>query len=245
MSKDIWMNVPELGRSLPRVTGILEQLHLHWLQQWKIEKAVSLPIDFLRQIQAGSITAEQIKMLDLDEIEHDSINHPNKIGREAADIGTKTHNMIKRYLRAKDGEVIEYDNKIEKPFNAFLTWWGENLIEPIVVEKRYWSLERGGFTFRPDIVCYFGEQRDVEVWDFKTSKDVYDNYKMQIAAYFYGFKERMEDINRPDLIPKRAGILRLDKETGFPEPHRYEVPELAWHYNRFLCQVEFCHRSNS
>jgi len=52
------------------------------------------------------------------------------------------------------------------------------------------------------------------VIDFKTAKSIYDEYLLQIAAYYNTWNE-FEHGEHPKA--DAAGILRLDKETGMPE----------------------------
>jgi len=51
--------------------------------------------------------------------------------------------------------------------------------------------------------------------DWKSSKGIYDEYRIQVAAYAEAYNLKALAEGRP--LVERVGVLRLDKETGAPE----------------------------
>ena len=92
------------------------------------------------------------------------------------------------------------DENVKNCFLAFLDWYESNNVEVLETEK----------SLITDKYCYAGTCDMIAIVngkkyliDLKTSKAIYSDYKLQLAAYriIYG-----EDIN--------VAILRLDKEYG-------------------------------
>ena len=79
-----------------------------------------------------------------------------------------------------------------------------------------------GYGGTVDIVAR-NKDDEVIVIDLKTSKGVYDEYRLQLAAYCQMVKENMN----LDYVPK-AYILRIDKETGEFEHHRLGDLDKEW-----------------
>jgi hypothetical protein len=74
--------------------------------------------------------------------------------------------------------------------------------------------------------------------DYKSSKDIYEEYRIQSAVYA-GIYEATDETH---ILP-RAGVLRLDKETG--EPHFEDVSEgMEERYKAFLALREYYRHSH-
>lgn len=242
MSKqDNLISVPELhGAKLPRVTSLIKLLEKEAVTKWKIEMTARYFKDkLLDLIKIGFISFEQIQKMDTDEIYQKALNYSDEKAAAAANLGTRTHEAIEKFLRAEDGEEIEIDEDIQKPFNAFMRWWNKAKVDPIILEERVYSLDNGGFVGKIDLAAFLGIglEKSLYVIDFKTSKAIYDDMVLQIAAYFFAFKQTTK------MEPKKAGILLLNKNTGFPEFHIFGITDLGKAYGRFLDLVNYWHRT--
>ena len=231
--------IPELnGRELPRVTHIIDMLHKPWFAPWGAKLAAQYTVDKIKawatELRDGWITPEElavkISKIDTDKLFTDAKKEHKRKGKEAADLGTRTHEAIERWIRAQDGEQFDIDRDLEKPFNAFLEWWNDNRIQVILTEYRLWSLDGGGWTGRIDVLCYVADV--LGIWDFKTSKEIYDEHILQNAAYFTGLKQKAGEMDIPP--PEIGGVLRLDKEDGYPHPHVFKEEELQMVYPAFV-----------
>lgn len=156
-----------------------------------------------------------------------------EISARAAEIGTKTHRIIECYLKDEPLDPL-YCTEIEKPFSAFQDWHCSRGFELIDSERMIWSAKRYAGTV--DLIGYLNGE--LHLIDLKTSKAVYPDYLLQLAAYRTGYEERTGD-NIDSM-----GILRLDKATGKFEWKEYCEAEYQAALDEFLLLCESWHRSN-
>ncbi len=103
---------------------------------------------------------------------------------ELADVGTLAHSMILSHLKKETFAVEDYSqNQIdmaENCFLKFLEWERQHRLEPVALEQPMVS-EICKFGGTPD---YFGFVDDVlTIMDFKTGRQIYEDYWFQIGAY--------------------------------------------------------------
>lgn len=253
-----------MTKVLPRVTEVLDLLNKPQLIPWatglgveymkeKTAEIVVVPINkILHEIKDMSMVkpeamTEKLKII-RDEINKNFMGDTSEIAKEAklqhkkkkdeaADKGRRVHTAIERFLQAKDGAEVEVDEDIAKPFRKFMAWWILNDVEVVETECSVWSEEGGGYKGAFDLSANLKKDNKKILYliDFKTSPRIYEDVKMQLAAYFYGWKQRTS------YVPDRAAVLRLDF-TGGPEEF-FEIleSELYVHYQAFLKLVEFWH----
>jgi hypothetical protein len=156
------------------------------------------------------------------------------IAARAADVGTRTHRIIERYLKDESLDEL-YCDEIAKPFAAFRDWQCTSGFELVDSERMIWSDKGYGGTV--DLVGYIDGA--LHLVDIKTSKAVYPDYSLQIAAYRTGYEERTgEKI-------EGMGIVRLDKPTGAFEWKEYGDAEYQSAWDQFLFLCESWHGSNT
>ena len=150
-----------------------------------------------------------------------------EISRHARDVGSRTHRIIERYL--KDGLIDEFHSEeIARSFSAFRCWLDTSGFEPVESERMIWS--ESGYGGTVDLVGYLHDE--LYLIDIKTSRAVYPDYSLQIAAYRTGYEERTRE------KIKGMGIGRLDKPTGGFEWRAYddEAYHSAWTAFSELCE---------
>lgn len=139
---------------------------------------------------------------------------------KAGDIGTLIHAAIEARL---NGEALIIPTPPEglKAFNAFLEWERQNKIQIIEQEVQLVSEEfKYGGTL--DAVGRIGDQH--VLLDWKTSKGVYKNYLLQLAAY-----TRLWNENCPGReIESGAWLVRFSKTDGVCEPYFFDDLTAAW-----------------
>ena len=152
---------------------------------------------------------------------------------EAANIGTAAHEMTECFLRGEDptpkrNELLpsEQDRlKAQQAYEMFLEWWGQTNLKVYKYEIPLVS-EQYRFGGCPDWILE--TPKGLAIGDIKTSKGIYVDYLIQVAAYKHLWEE-----NYPD-EPITAGfhICRFSKD--FPDfDHKY-CAELNEAWEQFL-----------
>ena len=141
---------------------------------------------------------------------------------EAADLGTRVHALIERQMR---GQLIgEISTDCESALLAFYEWRDSVKLEatgsevPMVSEK----FGYGGTIDYPALVS-----RRRVILDLKTSKGVYPDHRIQLAAYGWLWNE-----THPDDPVTGYHLLQVGKETG-GFAHFY-YPSLEKEFQAFL-----------
>ena len=145
---------------------------------------------------------------------------------EAADLGTIVHACIEAELRGKPWPKVpdEHKDKVDNSVLAFYQWREGYQFNVIETEAAMVS-ERHRYGGRPDLALV---RSMPELWDLKTSKDVYADHKIQLAAY-----QRLWDENHPERpITGGLHLLRVGKEDG--SFHHHWWPELNNAWEAFL-----------
>lgn len=255
-----------MTKTLPHVTQVIAQLAKPWLLPWGVglgvefmgEKAVEFveastskilkEIKDYQLVKIESIKEKlriindeaEKKFLGDSEIQKEAKSQPTKIRDEAADRGKRAHAAIETFLKEKYGAQIAVDEDIAKPFGKFFDWWTSNDLDPVEVECPVWSEDEGGFTGRFDLAANLKKEGKNILYliDIKFTPRIYDDVNLQLAAYFYGWKQRT------NYIPDRAAVLRLDFTDGPEQFKEILESELYDHYKSFLSLVKHWHLVN-
>ena len=134
-----------------------------------------------------------------------------KLVSKAADIGTAAHAMIQWTLRKEldlpVGPKPEMQEASEWAFMAWQDWWKKANLKPVRAEQVIWDTELG-YAGSIDAIME-APDGTLEVWDWKSSKGVYDTHHVQVAAYCHAAR---------NWAPIRAGgIVRIPKVVTDPE----------------------------
>ncbi len=114
-----------------------------------------------------------------------------------------------------------------KAYSAFLKWQAQNHIEILEQEVQLVSEEfKYGGTL--DAVGFANDK--YVLLDWKTSKGVYKNYLLQLAAYL-----RLWDENNPlRKINGGTWLVRFSKTDGICEPYFFPIEDLTVPLEQFL-----------
>ena len=129
-----------------------------------------------------------------------------EVSNKALEIGSMTHAAIEEWLQTGK-EPQDPLPEVTNAFLAFLEFFDAHHMKTLEVEFSvygdYWA----------GTLDWYGEyDGKLYVWDWKTSKYHYPNeHGPQIAAYRSRVNAKVEG----------CGILRIDKETGYPDPKDY------------------------
>lgn len=131
------------------------------------------------------------------------------ISDKAMNIGSEVHAVVEHYLKTGE-EPKDPPKQVLAGFIAFLEWEEKHLIEIYGTEETVYA-ERWAGTYDLNARLWFPELgEDNYTTDFKTSKKPkpkkgYEEWPIQLSAY------------KSQTKTPRMGVLRLDKETGFPD----------------------------
>ncbi len=199
MANGHYYNHPKHGKKVPSPTGIIGQLDKSGPLTWW---AAGCACDYVRKNLPSKFTKEELFAL-----LEDAKRNFRKVSRDALDIGSAVHHAIEHYLKTGREPIINND-QVLAGFVAFLEWKDEHQLVPVKTEHTVYDSE-GLYAGTLDLLCQLDGK--VYVVDFKTTKKPkgnkpYEEWAYQLAAY----SKCVEGI-------EGMGILRLDKETGYPD----------------------------
>jgi len=146
------------------------------------------------------------------------------ISKDATDIGHLAHEWLENYIKniiAGNDVSVGLAPENEKAANcveAALKWFDRHKFRPVFSEKKLYSRSHG-FAGTCDWLAYVTSCGDPDccpfegealvLGDFKSSRNLYDEYFCQLAAYREAIEEEF-----PDLKIGACTLLRLGKEDG-------------------------------
>lgn len=137
---------------------------------------------------------------------------PDKIKDEAADLGTLVHKYIDQIIQGK--MPPDLTPEMEPAVTAFLKWWQESNIELVMGDTKVASLIHN---YGGSLDALGRQNGQYVILDWKTSNGVYDEYALQVAAYWQAFAETYGP------TCARGYIVRFSKRL----PVEFEVKEIA------------------
>jgi hypothetical protein len=226
-------------RSSTTILNVLEKEGLHpwiaWTTAGYIRDNILLPI------MAGTMTPQQLSEMDLEQVLGNATKAHNVIKTEAGDMGSLIHKVIEEYYKSKSDAVIlnDYTRTIPDltaPILAFMDWQAKYKIVPLDSEHTVFSRIHGyAGTLDLDCLAVIEEHNtDRIIVDFKSSSAIYDTDILQLSSYVFAQMEMTNHAYRGGMI------VRLDKKTGLPEEHFYELKDLMTPFKMFLAAKEFC-----
>lgn len=198
------------------VTGIISNANA--LMYW----AVNCSMDYLNEKLPVGKKLDEVEKRQL--LEKAKWAHRNVSGKALA-IGSEVHDWIERHINLQiKGQVR--GNRGHMPFNpqvkmgveAYLDWEAENKVLYRASERKILSREYG-YAGTLDIEAEINGELGIQ--DVKTSKAIYDEMKMQVAAYGNAREEETGEKYTAN------HIIRVPKEGGSIEVVRIEDYETA------------------
>ena len=156
---------------------------------------------------------------------------------DALNIGNLTHEWLEKAIKWKLGE----GDAPEKPTNegvinavdAFREWVKENDVKWISSEEKLYNR---GHKYAGTVDAIAEINGEYCVIDWKTSRAIYPEYYLQVAAYAKAVEEMK------GCTVDATYILRCDKTTGMFEAARSADPELSENFKAFLAAKFLFHR---
>jgi hypothetical protein len=130
-----------------------------------------------------------------------------KVGKQKAQaiiknrqvLGTKVHSIFEHILKGDYEEEEISNEEIKECIRGFKIFKYNTSLEPEGLEQRLWN-DKYGYAGTADFIgkyttwkpyCVRGHDRgfenDLVIGDWKTSRNIYDDYWLQMAAYAYAF----------------------------------------------------------
>lgn len=250
---------PHTGVIVPSVTTVLKQLNKPALVQWAVDQTAAFAVANIDNLL--SRTEEQgwgflrwYWNRDPLKGEVELRNFYNGVRDDAAELGT----MIHEWIAADHGEGNYPDVSMAPEFfwqmvNVWNEWSAQHDVKPIVSEGTVWSELGGGYAGTLDGIWEIDGVR--YLLDIKSSRNVYDEHMMQLAALGGAQVLMVEDgedwVEKP--IPEfdAYALLRIrpqdvDKDGNIIEPYcKLEVldsGEMDYHLDGFLNLVQLSSR---
>jgi hypothetical protein len=142
-----------------------------------------------------------------------------------ADVGTIAHQMIDASVKGKDSDFSKYSpalvDQARKCFGNFVEWRNRHSFKPIETEI---SLVSEQYQYGGTIDCIAQIDGKLSIADWKTGKDIYEDYIIQIVSYGYLWNETFPD------YPLTGGyhLIRTGKEIAMFQHSWYGEFPNAW-----------------
>jgi CRISPR/Cas system-associated exonuclease Cas4 (RecB family) len=181
------------GDPVPGVTTILNNINKPALMPW----AIGVTRDYwLKEVQAGRT--------DFEKIHKESWNASKKVSKDAADIGKNVHEYAECFFKKQELPVLHTD-QAKRGVEAFHKWLNAHKVEVLASERMVFSKQHyyAG-------TCDFVAKVDgvLAVGDIKTSSGIYNEMRLQTAAYQHALQEEK------NMKFEVRWIVRFDKKTG-------------------------------
>jgi ATP-dependent exoDNAse (exonuclease V) beta subunit len=197
---------------LPGVTGFLQIINKPGISIWsKREALASVERALMTHIREPKteiiLTEAWIK-----EILTEAQARPEKIKDDAADLGTLVHKYIDQVIQGK--MPTDLTPEMEPAVTAFIEWWKNSKIELVMGDTKVASLIHG---YGGSLDALGRQNGQYVILDWKTSNGIYDEYALQVSAYWQAFTETYGE------SCARGYIVRFGKKL----PVTFEVREIA------------------
>ena len=210
--------------TLRSVTSYLKVLAKPALINWAANTTAEYIKDKLIEIKEGQL---DIEAMDINEIVRAAKQHHKEKLEAGGKRGTDIHYAINEYWATGiiPDETIKENEETAILFQSFLKWQKECQIMPISHEQTVYS--KHGYAGTLDLFAEVNKypQCSEASWplgsyiiDYKTGKAIYDEAKLQVAAYLYALQERGPLINCKGIMivrfyPGNYEIKVYDRQT--------------------------------
>lgn len=216
----------QVRASYPRVTTVLHEGFKDGdLEGWAIKEAFK---KYKALVDSGASH---------DEAASEARGASKEIMRNAARRGTAVHHMIEGKAR-EELSIVEGDwESVEPMYRSFLLWASERNFKPLAQEVPVWSDKHG---YKGTLDCIGEVDGVTTLLDWKTSNSVRLEYRLQLAAYWYGYKESCPEPADVKMIRIVRFGGRSDKESQVKDVVTYEElivdseTEISEDFNAFL-----------
>jgi len=179
------------------VTSITDVLHKPALMYWAVQCGLNLLKDNWEPGEEDEVSKKDLL---------EKAKHAHKdVSRNATDIGDLLHDWAEHHFNPDMEDQGEPKNEnLKNAARGLLKWEKEHDIEVIGTERKVFS-KKHWYAGTLDLNAIIDGK--LTILDFKTSKRIYNNYFMQVAAYSQAYKEEKSE-------PHQSAILRVSKNNS-------------------------------
>jgi hypothetical protein len=193
------------GKTVPGVTGILGVINKPALVPW----AVKMCGEYLaKTLKPGT----QLDEVEIARLVTDMKRRYRDVTAEAADIGTHVHRWAEQHAKGEN-PPWPVNPQVRSGVEAYCAWLEAHHVEPIFVERKIYSQ---GYQYAGTVDLVAKIDGRLCVADFKTSSGLYDEMRLQLAAYQHAIWEET------DMDIEARYVLRFPKDGGQFEAHELE-----------------------
>ena len=194
--------VDELGKEYASVTTILNVINKPALIPWAKKQSLD-KVRYVLQNHVMNNTLPEIKSTDdIDAIINEASKTPDQVLQTAGDFGSQAHALIEKVINARINNekepVTPVDLKVVmESFEMFCKQYNPVFIGSEVQV----SSDSMYYAYAGTVDAVIVHENNTVVVDFKTSKGIYDEHRLQVGAYSYALHR---------LNQKHHGIAGLD-----------------------------------
>ena len=213
------------GEKVHSVTRVIDACFPKHLVDWAVDEGVKAYQNEMDKVPSKDGLYE-LEQTHAELIEERIKTAYKEKGDHAANIGNIVHEWIRNRINGDDADPWR-DTHVNACQNAFLEWEASHEIEWIDAERKVYAYDADeGHRYAGTVDAVAIVDEHPFVIDFKTSKKIYKEYYLQVAAYAKAVWQMGDYQTDYDGM-----ILRLDKETGKFQEKAFN----AWeHYEMFV-----------
>lgn len=212
----------------PSITTVLGVINKAALLQWAVNQAIN-------HLRARLYDGGEFDVEDLERFLDEAKYAHKFVKQEAADIGTAAHNWLETYWHqkmkaAESGEdfaipPLPEHEQVRNCVEAAIKWIESQDIVPLIIEKPVYSRLHRVAGRLDKLALIKGE---LTVVDWKSSNQIWDEYRFQIAAYLFIYEEETGQ------VVKGAWLVRLGKADGEFEAKYFSRADLLPDWQAFV-----------
>jgi hypothetical protein len=208
------------GKRTESVTRFLGSIAKPALIPWAVKKTIEHVRIHLDDLTSGKVTIDKFNT---NEILYGASKAADQARDKAAEIGTAIHFWVEQHIKRQAPEMPD-DPVILNGVNAFLRWKEEHKVKLLKSEKIIYS-KKYDYSGIIDIIAEIDGKPYIV--DIKTSNGIYDEMKLQVAAYMQAEQEESGK--------KYAGrwIIRLGKDLDGDGNPDFEAVYLDYEKDAF------------
>lgn len=181
------------GREYPSVTTILGVIGKPALITWAANEeraaCVEAAADLYDDIHGTPKMARLVYVTTLEQ-RLGQVKAHKRAMQKAMDLGSQVHAVIEHQLRRAAGQKVGPEPKVDDDgmwaFMAWQDWAVASALKPVFIESTVFSVTHA-YAGTADLVAWAHGQ--LTLIDFKTSKAIYPEYRLQVAAYIRALNE--------------------------------------------------------